>query len=188
MICRVSFHVLVVCLGNVCRSPLAERLLRARLDHLLPGRAARVSVSSAGVRAWVGRPMDAHAAAELVRLGGDPDGFGSTQLTAPMLESAELVLTATRELRSRVLEDSPRALSRTFTIREFAALVTGDEPTSDPIGLVAQAAGRRSDARGGDYEVRDPMGQSLRVHREVADVLDRSCTAIAGALAGSLTG
>lgn len=186
MICRVSFPVLLVCLGNVCRSPLAECLLRARLDAVLPRRAAQVHVSSAGVRAWVGRPMDAHAAAELVRLGGDPARFVSSQLTVPRVEHAELVLTATRELRSRVLEDAPRALRRTFTIREFATLVGHGDQAVDPVGLVAQAAQRRSDARAEDYDVRDPIGQSLQIHREVAELLDSSCTTIARALAGSL--
>ena len=53
-----EFSVLVVCLGNVCRSPLAERVLRLRLAELPDGPAGTVRVSSAGIRALVGAPMD----------------------------------------------------------------------------------------------------------------------------------
>ena len=97
------FEILVVCLGNVCRSPLAEQVLRMRFAELLGDGSPAVRVSSAGARALVGRPMDEHAAAELRRLGGDPEGFAATQLTAAAAGAADLVLTATRELRSRVL-------------------------------------------------------------------------------------
>jgi protein-tyrosine phosphatase len=68
-------NVLFVCFGNVCRSPLAERLLRWRLAEQLDDLSEHVEVTSAGVCAVVGRPMDAKAAAELARLGGGADGF-----------------------------------------------------------------------------------------------------------------
>ena len=111
------FRVLFVCIGNVCRSPMGERLLAARLP------AERFEVSSAGVGAMVGYAMSRYAAEELASYGGDPTGFAARQLTPPMLEQSDLVLTATRALRSRVLAEVPGALRRTFTILEFAALL-----------------------------------------------------------------
>jgi protein-tyrosine phosphatase len=185
-----QFQILVVCLGNVCRSPLAERLLRARLDGHLPGREAGVSVASAGARALVGAAMDQQAAAELRRLGGDPDGAVSRQLEPRMVEDADLVLTATRHLRSRVLEEAPRALKRTFTITEFAALVTSEELTGSRVtsaaDLVARAGSWRGSVQPDSYDVPDPIGQSEQVHREVADLLDRDCSAIARAVVGAV--
>ncbi len=178
------FSVLVVCLGNVCRSPLAERLLQRRFEDTAAG--AGLSVSSAGVRALVGSPMHDLSAAELRRLGGDPDGFVSRQVTGPMAESADLVLTATRELRSRLLEEAPRALKRTFTLREFAALVGSgvlrESPLQGAPDLVARAASWRGSATLDDYDVPDPIGRSEDVHREVADMLDADCAVIAQAL------
>ena len=197
--------MLVVCLGNVCRSPVAERLLAMRLRGLLddagdqndpgdqldpsaPGHL--VTGSSAGVRALVGHPIDAHAAEELTRLGGDPSGFAATQLTPQMVEAADLVLTATSELRSRTLEEAPRALRRTFTLREFATFAAGQTGArGDGLrGLVTRAAANRSEISPGDYDVPDPFGASPEVHREVAELLDRSCLTIASAVAGALTG
>ena len=56
------FRILVVSVGNDCRSPLAERHLRHKFDLVLGDAADTVDVSSAGVRALEGAPMDALAA------------------------------------------------------------------------------------------------------------------------------
>ena len=176
------FTVLVVCIGNVCRSPLAERLLRERLREQLGELSEAVVVESAGTRAMAGRPMDAMAAQELGRLGLTNEDFRARQLTERMANDAGLVLTATKELRSRVLEDAPGALRRAFTITEFAALVDGVSADS-PRELVADAAQRRSLARVEDYDVPDPIGAGPEVHRQAADLIDASVTPIAAAIA-----
>ena len=121
-------NVLTVCLGNVCRSPLAERLLEDRLRAA--GAGDRFTVGSAGVMAMAGHTMEPNAAVQLVKLGGDPAGFVARQLQPSYAEQAGLILTATVEVRRRVLEEAPGALRRTFTLREFAALVraTGSRP------------------------------------------------------------
>lgn len=176
------FTVLVVCIGNVCRSPLAERLLRERLREQLGELSEAVVVESAGTRAMAGRPMDAMAAQELGRLGLTNEDFRARQLTERMANDAGLVLTATKELRSRVLEDAPGALRRAFTITEFAALVEGASADS-PRELVADAAQRRSLAQVEDYDIPDPIGAGPDVHRKAADLVDASVTPIAAAIA-----
>jgi protein-tyrosine phosphatase len=182
---RAPFNVLFVCVGNVCRSPLAQSLLRLRLREELGELSGRVDVTSAGVRAMVGRPMDDMAAAELARLGGSAEDFTARQLTEPVADRAGLVLTATKELRSRVLEEAPGALRRTFTITEFAALVRGESADS-PESLVRGAAQRRSSAQVQEYDVPDPIGRGAEVHREAADLVDASVTPIAEALAAAV--
>lgn len=190
------FDILVVCVGNLCRSPLVERLLRAKFDDVLGAYAGSVSVSSAGVAARAGMPMDPLAAAQLRRLGGDPDGFHSTRLRVARAEGADLVLAATKALRSACLEEAPGAFRRTFTIREFAALVSHDLPSnttasaeaapmSGPGQLVRGAWQRRAHVSVPDYDVPDPIGCPERVHREVADLLDTETTRIARAIAAS---
>lgn len=176
------FTVLVVCIGNVCRSPLAERLLRERLREQLGDLSEAVVVESAGTRAMAGRPMDAMAAQELGRLGLTNEDFRARQLTERMANDAGLVLTATKELRSRVLEDAPGALRRAFTITEFAALADGVSADS-PRELVADAAQRRSLAQVEDYDIPDPIGEGAEVHRKAADLVDASVTPIAAAIA-----
>lgn len=187
-----SFTVLVVCLGNVCRSPLAEHLLRMRVGELLADGGAGVQVGSAGVRALVGQPMDAQAAAELERLGGDGSAFRARQLTGELAAGADLVLTATRGLRSRVLEEAPRALKRTFTIRELAAIVGSplfaEQPVEGTEALVAAAASWRGSVTVEDYDIADPIGRSPEFHRGVAEVLDADCAVIARAVALAVRG
>jgi protein-tyrosine phosphatase len=179
------FRVLVVCLGNICRSPLGERLLELRLREHLADNGNAVLVESAGVRALVGYPMDPHTAAELETLGGTDDGFVSRQLVAGHLDAADLVLAATREIRSRVLEEWPKALRRVFTIREFAALLEIVD-AEGPAGLVAEAARRRSQARVDSYDIEDPINAPPEVHREVARAMDEAMTRIAAGLGRSV--
>lgn len=164
--------MLFVCIGNVCRSPLGERLLAARLGD------ERFDVSSAGVRAVVGSPMSPEAAEQLVDLGGSPDGFAARQLTDEMLRSSDLVLTATRELRSRVLEDVPGALRRTFTVREFAALLPDCQAETLP-ELVAAAAASRSRVRLDDYDIPDPFRRGPEAHALAAALMAEGIDVIA---------
>src|SRR3954465_9921582 len=103
-----GFSVLLVCSGNICRSPIAEQALRARAD-------GAVLFSSAGTIARDGSPMTEEAALLSRRLGGDPSGHLSRRLTRAMIQEAGLVLTAAREHRARVVEAFPRASGYTFT-------------------------------------------------------------------------
>lgn len=164
----MTARILVVCTGNVCRSPLIERLLRLRLARVGVG-PDQVVVESAGVQAMVGHPMTDHAVAELQGLGGDPAGSSGRQLSAVDVEAADLVLTATRAHRARVVTLVPRALPRTFTLRELARLIMdadlSDLP-ADPGERVRRLAQVARSRRGllepvpdGHDDVDDPMGR-----------------------------
>lgn len=173
-----GFRVLFVCVGNVCRSPLGERLLAQRLSG------HDVEVASAGVAALVGSPMSPEAAAQLEAYDGSADGFAARQLTAAMLREADLVLTATRELRSRVLSEVPSALRRTFTVLEFAALLDEVDP-APPAELVAEAASARSLLGPAELDVPDPFRRGEEAHARAAALMAPAVDRIAVALAGS---
>lgn len=143
------FRILVVCSGNVCRSPIAERVLRAGFADI-----PQIEVASAGTMALVGKPMPTQAADLAISLGADPTGHAARQLTAELVEAADLILVAAREHRSAIVTLVPRASRKTFTIREFARLAEGGEgwetilPSDAPIGealpgLVVELAARR---------------------------------------------
>ena len=187
MRCVNRFRVLVVCVGNVCRSPLGERLLAARLDP------DRFEVTSAGVNALVGSPMVPEAAARLSAYGGSAEGFAATQLTGRTVKEADLVLTATAEVRSRVLSESPGAMRRTFTVRELAALaeLVGGEPDQgagdavpDPVELVARAARDRSRAKVADPDVPDPYRRGDEAHDLAARLMAEALEPVAQWLSG----
>jgi protein-tyrosine phosphatase len=113
------FEILTVCTGNICRSPLAEHLLRARLAPYSP------VVASAGTRGLASAPMTDEAVQLAVEL-GIPADIAATHrsrfLLDAMLAQPDLILTMTRDHRREVAELAPSRLRSTFTIREFARL------------------------------------------------------------------
>ena len=179
-----AFAVLFVCTGNICRSAMAERVSRAYLDDALAGDAATVRVESAGTQAVVGSGVHPDSALVLSGFGGDGAGFAARQLVDDMAIDADLTLTLTRAHRRTVLSAAPRALSRTFTLLEAAALVQLVDPDAVLSGhtyaercrsLVKAMAAARSQRQGeGDDDVPDPISQPLQVHQQVGETITQA--------------
>ncbi len=173
------FTVLVVCVGNICRSPLAEQLLRLRLGEGAP---SRFTVCSAGLRAVVGAPMDPAAARQLVMHHGDPAGLIGVQLAERHVAAADLVLTMTRGQRDEVVHRYPRALPRTFTLAEFATL-SGTTDVTSVQAMVEHAKRARSTVRlSAADDVADPIGAPDVVHAAVSSQIAGLVAKIAEAL------
>jgi protein-tyrosine-phosphatase len=176
-----TFTVLLVCTGNICRSAMAERFGRVLLDRMLGQRAEAVRLVSAGTRAVVGSAMHPDSTLVLRGLGAQPGDFRARQFVEHMAVDADLILTMTRDHRSEVLERSPRALARTFTLREAADLVSllGDD-IEVPGGNLAErarslvremAAARSRRHSGEDDDVLDPIGRPVDVHEEAGKAI-----------------
>ncbi|HMR48015.1 MAG TPA: hypothetical protein PKE40_02295 [Arachnia sp.] len=156
-------HVLTVCIGNICRSPLAEQLLRAKLG-------SPYVLGSAGLFAAHGHPMDPLSAERSLRYGGNPEGAVGEQLTDEHAQWAHLILTMTQSQRDELVQRHPRAALRTFTLAEFAALA---ERTMDgdpaPRARISRATGARGSSRlSREDDVPDPINASVEVHDRVA--------------------
>ncbi len=165
------FTILTICTANICRSPLMEILFRDRLD------ARQFEIASAGVRGWEDAPIDSMVVLELARLGHEATRHQSRALDVHHVEQADLVLTASREHRAAVLAMSPRALRKTFTLREFAALI-GDGEAETLEDLVFDASRRRSTAPA-DLDVLDPYMREPEIHRQVADTIAAAVDVVA---------
>lgn len=162
----MPFRVLFVCTGNVCRSPTAELVFRAWADPR-----ADVEVSSAGLGALVGHEIDHGSAEALGRMGIDPSGHRARQFEPWMAADADLVLTAERAHRERVLLDVPTAFRRTFTLREFARLAPYAD-SDDPRTAVARAAanrGRHGGVPAADDDIADPYRRTADRAATVAE-------------------
>lgn len=132
----------MVCTGNICRSPMAEVLLRTKLSG------SAVRIHSAGTRALIDKPMTADAQELALEFGASEDEVDAHRarwLLEPIAEDADLILTMSREHRTAAVELAPRMLRQTFTIREFARLAR--ELTTDRIKSTADAAGTSPRAR-----------------------------------------
>ena len=182
--------ILVVCTGNVCRSPIAEGALRAALEDRLGDGAP--AVSSAGTAGWEGSgamPESVEAAAER---GLDIAGHAARRLAPGQIRSADLVVTMAVEHREDVARLVPEASGRTFTLKELVrlleALPATDDAASDTVPeRVARAdALRRSGFRGNpwDEDVVDPLGLPLDSYRAIAWEIDEWCRRLADVLVG----
>jgi polyisoprenyl-teichoic acid--peptidoglycan teichoic acid transferase len=190
---QLPFRVLIVCTGNICRSPLAERLLQTGLDRIIPG---IVETASAGTKASAGESMSPYSAEIANSYGVSPGGFSARQLNAEMLQESGLVLTMTAKHRGEVIRMDPTLLKRTFTIREFARLLNAldsraKEGTGGAAGgetaeafwaaLPAKAASARHLTLGtppSDNDVLDPYGLERDAYKQMESELLPAVTSV----------
>jgi protein-tyrosine phosphatase len=181
----VSFRVLFICTGNVCRSPAAELLFaRAAVGH-------DIASASAGTTGLTGRGVDGPTAYALKERGIDPSRHVAQRLTLGLINAADLILTATTEHRSVVVQQSPMAFRRTFTLREFARLGIELRPltaVADPDVLrkrvteVAEQRGWVEAAEPGQDDVADPFGAGLEVAETCVVQIAETMTGVIAAL------
>jgi protein-tyrosine phosphatase len=160
------YRIALVCLGNICRSPMADVVLNQRLAAA--GLSTEVEVVSSGTGDWhVGNPMDRRAAAVLTSHGYDASRHRAQQFTADWFADHDLVLAMDRDNVRDVLAygdhlDDPERL-RLF--REF-----------DPR------------AQDGDVEVPDPYYGGDDGFSTVLAMVERTCDGIVTALEQDLRG
>ncbi|WBB66708.1 phosphotyrosine protein phosphatase [Micromonospora sp. WMMD812] len=198
------FTVLHVCMGNICRSPMAERLLalavRERLARrgLDPAGAEELLHShSAGTGGWhAGEEMNPPAARQVTTRGGDVDVFAARKLRSDHIDAADLVLTATADQQEYVVALRPDAAGRTFVLGEFgrllgtvdAAALPPAEATPDAVyargvALVAAAhEARRGAVALATDDLDDPWGRGDQCFSRVADEIEETVQPLAVAI------
>lgn len=98
--------VLVVCVGNICRSPLGERLLQAHAPHL--------TVTSAGIGALVGKSADATATEIAAVQGVSLEGHVARQFTAELGKAADLILVMEAGHKAQIAREAPQLSGKTM--------------------------------------------------------------------------
>lgn len=182
-------QVLLVCTGNICRSPMAEGLLRSALERRLGDGAP--PVGSAGTIARDGAPAMPEAVEAVAELGVDVSGHSARRLRPEDIRDAVLIVVMAAEHREDVQALVPEAEARTFTLKELVRLTetAGARPvdtTPSDGGLrraVADAHRRRAGSPAiPDEDVMDPLGLSLQGYRAVASELEDLCERLASGL------
>lgn len=165
-----TFDVLVVGTMNLCRSAVAERLLRAGLED-----EDRIVVTSAGTRPALEQPVPEPIAQLLTDAEAPLDGHAPRELDAEAIHQADLVLTTSRETRAEVVRQVPGALRRTFTLLELDRVARTIDPATLPEGDVAERLAALVRAAGplrgdtaprdaADDDVLDPYGRDRRAY------------------------
>lgn len=133
-----AYRVIVVCTGNICRSPMGEFILREKFEEA--GLGEQVLVDSAGTTSWeVGNPADRRTLSVLER-NGHAD-FGGSEHTARQFEHSwlddrDLILAADSghlsDLRRLARTEEQRARIRLFREFDPEALAAGELDMDDP--------------------------------------------------------
>ena len=162
------YRVCLVCMGNICRSPMAESVVSAEVAHA--GLTGLVEVDSAGIGDWhAGEGMDRRARAELARRGysdGAASGHRARQIELWWLEERDLILVMDKQnLRAlrQMAGDRPGMTGRLRLLRSF-------DPAS-PDGA----------------EVPDPYLGDAEAFAHVLDLIEAAAKELAAQLASALT-
>jgi protein-tyrosine phosphatase len=181
-------HVLLVCTGNLCRSPMAEGLLRRRRADT-----SGIEVSSAGLIAG-GRLATSEAVAVMAERGIDISAHRSRELSPALIRGADLVIGMARRHVREVGVLDPPALARTFTLKELARRSAADgrpRAGEDVASYLHRLSQDRDDDEllGDDAQddVADPLGYPIDVYRRTADQLDTLIDRVVERVLGPLT-
>ncbi|HEU4354072.1 MAG TPA: low molecular weight phosphatase family protein [Actinomycetota bacterium] len=185
--------ILVVCTGNVCRSPIAEGMLRRGLEARFGDDAPLVA--SAGTAGWDGSPAMPESVVAAAERGVDIGAHVARRLTADHARAADLVVAMAAEHRKRIARAVPEAAGRTFTLKELTRLLEAlppGEPGATALGAwshrVAEADALRratTGSRRDDEDIVDPLGLPIEAYRAVAWELEEWCERLVDGLAGS---
>lgn len=175
----MTFTILSVCTGNICRSPIAAAILA---DGLSPFEG--VVVHSAGTGALVGHSVPEPAQRLANTIGLDATTHRARQIEMTMIREADLVVAMSREHRRFIVEQVPAAMRRAFTLRELARIADVLEPElvsaisssgarTEEDGM-REAISRASSLRGTvpppsspeEFDIVDPYRQSDRVYAQ----------------------
>ena len=122
-------NILVVCVGNICRSPMAEALLRGALRGT-----DEISVESAGLGALVGHPASEHSVELMTEMGEDISAHRARQIHPDMVKAADLVLVMEAGHKRAIDDADPTARGKVHRLGEWQ-----DKDIADPYRKPKQA-------------------------------------------------
>lgn len=147
-------ELLFVCTGNVCRSPMAEYMMRKKL-----GRASAWKVSSAGLSTAPQMPASRNAVAVLDELGMDLTTHRSRQLDRDLVDAANVIVVMTASHRDQIQTLFRHASEKVFLLRSF-------DPAADSVDL------------------EDPIGSDVGTYRQIRDTIESALPGLAEFLRG----
>lgn len=127
-------HILILCIGNICRSPMAEAMLFEKCSLNLPA----ISVSSAGIQAMTNHPADPISRELMKERGLDISSHRARQVNAGILFSSDLILTMSAEQNTQIEALYPSIRGRVHRLGKWSAFDIPD-PYRRPRQVFIQA-------------------------------------------------
>lgn len=146
------FRVLFVCTGNTCRSPMAEALLRKKLEEL---GIEQIHVQSAGMAAAAATPASKGAVEALRNRQVNAEQHRSQSFTSELGNWADLILTMTQSHKHFLLTQLPDLRDKVYTLKEYV-----------------------SEEEGAGHDISDPFGGSLEVYEACAEEIEQAIDAL----------
>lgn len=127
-------NILIVCIGNICRSPIGEALLALKLKETHP----EITVSSAGIDAMVNHAADPIAQALMQDRHIDISAHRARQATSEILFASDLILTMTTDQQEQIQQKYPSTLGRVHRLGKWSGYDVPD-PYKRPQVIFEQA-------------------------------------------------
>jgi len=150
--------ILVVCTGNVCRSPIAEGFLKKDLRP-----EDDFEIISAGISALSGLPPTPAAIEVMDEEDIDISPYRSTPLSKYYAEAADLILVMSTIQKEFIMQAMPEIKDKIHLYKEFSGI------------------------EGGEKEIIDPIGQPISVYRQVRDEIKKASIEISRKIKGGLS-
>jgi len=151
--------ILFVCIGNQCRSPMAEHLFKQILARSPNPKAKEIAVTSASTGMYDGAPASRKTIEVMRRRGVDLAGFRAKHITPELVDWADLILAMDRRNKKAIINMLPEAAAKTFTLKEYA------EDYDDP-------------------DVEDPVGQPIEQYEKCANEIEEALVKVNQKLSG----
>jgi protein-tyrosine phosphatase len=129
-------RILTVCTGNICRSPIAEAVLRSALAEIS---STPPALSSAGLHAMVGHGIDADTAQAAQARGIDLHMHAARQFNSEIGRESDLILVMETHHRQEIAARWPHLLGKTFLLGHFEKGRQVPDPYKQAAGMHAQA-------------------------------------------------
>lgn len=164
----VVVMVLMVCTGNLCRSPMAEAVFR----HAVASRGCDIEVASSGTWAYWGNPATDEAVDVLRPKGIDLSGHQSRGMDPKELEHADLIIGMTSVHRREILQVAPEVDPKLILMKELVELaIEGDLPGSSAARLERLLVAPRPKWRRA-LDLDDPIGKPITAYEKTVTQIE----------------